>query len=475
MVGEPQTARAQGAPAAVGEGHGIVLAVVTLSSFFVPFMSSATNVALPQIARELDLSAPVLPWVNTSFMLASALLLLPLGRLVDLKGRRRLFVRGLALFSVVTGLVAFAPSAGWLLGLRAVQGAVGALPLAASMPLLVATFPPARRGRAIGINVAGVYTGLSLGPVIGGLLTQGLGWRSIFGLTAALMLAVPILAALRLPADRAPEGRGRFDVLGSLLYGAGLCSLMLGLGRMPSTLGAALVVAGLAGFAAFGIWELRCPSPLLDVRLMGRNRVFLFSNLAALVNYCATAAVGFLLALWLQHVKGLEPRQAGLVLVVQPALMALLSGPAGRLSDRIAPRLLASAGMGLTMVGLVLLSTLGAATPMWVVLVALAVLGVAFALFSSPNTNAVMGSVEKRYLGIASATLGTMRGLGQMLSLAITGLLFALFIGRVQVGAANLGELLQALRVAFGVFAALCFAGIFASLARGGDKAAERR
>ena len=450
----------------------MVLAVVTLSSFFVPFMSSATNVALPQIAEELGLSAPILPWVNTSFMLATAVLLLPLGRLVDLQGRRRLFVWGLACFAVVTGLVALAPSRGWLLGLRALQGAVGALPLAASMPLLVATIPPARRGRAIGINIAGVYTGLSLGPVIGGLLTQSLGWRSIFGLTAGLMLIVPIVAALRLPPDRAPEGAGRFDRVGSLLYGAAVCALMLGLARLPSGLGAALVAAGLAGFGAFGAWELRCASPLLDVRLMAGNRVFLFSNVAALVNYCATAAVGFLLALWLQHVKGLGPRDAGLVLMVQPVLMALLSGPAGRLSDRVSPRLLASAGMGLTMAGLLVLVGLGAETPMWTVVVALAVLGVAFALFSSPNTNAVMGAVEKRHLGIASATLGTMRGLGQMLSLAISGLLFALFIGQERVGSANLPELLRAVRVAFGVFAALCFVGIFASLARGSGKPA---
>jgi len=445
----------------------VVLAVVATSSLLVPFLSAATNVALPVMGRELGLEAPVLPWVNTSYMLAAAALLLPLGRFVDLRGRRAPFVWGMLALAVVTAVVALAPSKGWLLGLRAAQGALGAIPLAASMPLLVAAWPPAKRGRALGVLVAGVYSGLSLGPVLGGFLTHALGWRSIFFLTAAAALAVGLIAAWRLPPDPPQRSEGRFDFAGSLLSATALCALMLGLARLPGTEGFVLLAASGAALAGFVVRELRATSPLLDLRLFARNRVFLLSNIAALVNYSATAAVGLLLSLYLQRLKGLDPRGAGLVLVVQPVIMALLSTPAGRLSERVEPRLLATVGMGLTAAGLALLAFLAPDTPTWVVVTALALLGVAFALFSSPNTNAVMNSVQRSQLGVASATLGTMRSLGQMLSLGLTGLLFALFVGDQRIEDAPVAGFLHALRVAFALFAVLCFLGAFASRARG--------
>ncbi len=445
----------------------IVLAVVTASSFFVPFMSAATNVALPQIARELGIKAPLLPWVNTSYMLATAALLLPLGRVADLRSRRNLFVFGLIGFALVTAVVAFARSQGFLLAIRLLQGAVGAVPLAVSMPLLIATWPPAQRGRAVGVNIAGVYTGLSLGPVLGGLLTQAFGWRSIFWLTSAMALAIGLVAAAHLPADRRDRNLEKLDLFGSFLSALALCAMMVGLSRLPHLDGIGLLLLSVAALLGFALFELRVKSPLFDVRLFAGNRVFLFSNLAALINYSATAGVGFLLSLYLQRVKGLDPRGTGLVLVVQPAIMALLSAPAGKLSERIEPRRLATAGMALTTLGLLVLTFLDAKTSMWVVLVGLAVLGVAFALFSSPNTNAVMSSVDKRRLGVASATLGTMRGVGQMLSLGLCGLLFSVLIGYVPMPDVPIEDFVRVMRTAFGVFAALCFCGIFASCARG--------
>jgi MFS family permease len=228
-----------------------------------------------------------------------------------------------------------------------------------------------------------------------------------------------------------------------------------------------LAAAGLAGLAAFIRWEGRVEHPVLDVNLFRGNPVFAFSNLAALVNYMATAGVGFLLSLFLQYIKGLPPRQAGLVLLCQPVVMALGSPLAGRLSDRVEPRVLASLGMALTAAGLVLLTFLGAATPLAAIVLVLLLLGAGFALFSSPNTNAVMSAVEKRYYGVASGTLGTMRLTGQMLSMAIVLLLFALHLGQAPITPDRFPQFLLSCRMAFGIFALLCFSGIFASLARG--------
>lgn len=227
------------------------------------------------------------------------------------------------------------------------------------------------------------------------------------------------------------------------------------------------MLAGILGIWLFVKQELRTEYPVLNIRLLRDNKVFTFSNAAALVNYSATSAVGFLLSVYLQSVKSLTPQQAGLVLISQPIVMAVFSPFAGRLSDRVEPRIVASAGMALTMLGLVFFIFMGEGTPVFLIAANLVLLGFGFALFSSPNTNAVMGSVEKKFYGVASATLGTMRLTGQMLSMGVTMMVFAVFIGRVRITPAQGRLFISSSRMLFFIFAVLCFAGIFASLARG--------
>jgi MFS family permease len=221
------------------------------------------------------------------------------------------------------------------------------------------------------------------------------------------------------------------------------------------------------GLLLFVGWEARAANPVLHVGLFRNNAAFTFSNLAALINYSATSASGFLLSLYLQHIKGLSPQEAGLILIAQPAVMALLSPLAGRLSDRIASRTLASAGMTLTTLALVPFIFLNAETPFWAIILYLVILGCGFGLFSSPNVNAIMSAVERRSYGVASATLGTMRLIGQTLSMGIATLIFALYLGQAAITPEVYPQFLASLKPAFAVFAALCFAGVFASLARG--------
>jgi MFS family permease len=264
------------------------------------------------------------------------------------------------------------------------------------------------------------------------------------------------------------EARGEsFDLAGSIVYALSLVALMVGISRLPATLGAGLIAAGVAGLAVFAAWELRVEIPVLNIRLLTTNRVFAFSNLAALINYSATSAVAFLLSLYLQYIKALTPQQAGLVLIAQPIVQATFSPVSGRLSDRLEPRIVATAGMALTAVGLALMILVGPDTPLWAIVFRLLLLGLGFALFSSPNMNAIMGSVSKRFYGVASGTLGTMRLMGQMLSQGVAMLLFALFIGRVEITPPSYSLFLTSMRAAFSVFTVLCVAGIFASLVRG--------
>jgi MFS family permease len=393
--------------------------------------------------------------------------LVPFGRLADLVGRKRIFALGLSLDIAGATIGALAPSAFLLILARAVQGLGGAMIFSTGVAILTSVYPPGVRGHALGLNTAAVYTGLSLGPVLGGFIVHAWGWRSVFLVTVPVAATALILTIFRLKGEWADARGEGFDLSGSVIFGASLVSLMYGFSRLPSTPGVILTAAGVLALAGFVVFEMRISAPLLDLRLFRHNRIFAFSNLAALFNYSATAAVAFLMSLYLQYIKGLPPQKAGLVLVAQPIIMAVTSPFAGRLSDRTEPRLIASLGMALSAAGLLLFSFLGPATSFGFIIGSLICLGLGFGLFSSPNTNAVMCSVGKRHLGIASASLGTMRLTGQMLSAGTAMMIFALVMGRAPIEPAVYPLFLRSVHIAFLFFAALCVAGVFASLARG--------
>ncbi len=444
--------------------------VAGLSSFLAPFMGSAVNIALPDIGRRFGADPVILGWVATAYLLAAAVFLLPFGRLADIHGRKKIFIIGISIYTLSSLLTALAPSILALIGFRVLQGFGAALIFGTAIAILTSVFPPGERGKALGINTAAVYLGLSLGPVLGGWLTQEFGWRSIFLFNIPLGLVIIVIVLWRL-GDEWAESKGEsFDFGGSVLYGLALVGIMLGFSRLPQLLGVCLLIGGLALVGGFVGWENRVASPVLNLGIFRLNRVFAFSNLAALVNYSATFAVGFFVSLYLQYVKGMNPQHAGFILISQPAVMALFSPLAGRASDKIEPRVVASIGMALSSIGLLLLAFLRATSALAFVVGSLALLGFGFALFSSPNTNAVMSSVEKKFYGVASATLGTMRLVGQMFSMGVAMMIFAVLVGRVQITPANQADFLRAIKTGFTIFAVLCFLGVFASLARGNRK-----
>lgn len=446
---------------------GYVLIAATLGAFITPFMGSSINIALPSIGKELEMDAVLLGWVATSYLIAAAMFLVPFGRIADIYGRKRIFTYGILLFTSSSLLCALSTSATMLISFRVLQGIGGAMIFGTGVAMLTSVFPLGERGRALGINVAAVYLGLSLGPFVGGFLTQHLGWRSIFIANVPLGLIVIALILWKLKGDWATAKGERFDLPGSLIYSLMLVAIMYGFSLLPAMAGGWLILAGVLALVAFVWWEMRVQSPVLNIGLFRNNAVFAFSNLAALINYSATFAVAFLLSLYLQYIKGFSPQYAGVILISQPVVQAVFSPIAGRLSDRIEPRILASAGMALTVVGLSMFTFLSADTSLAFIIGGLVLLGFGLALFSSPNTNAVMSSVENRSYGVASATLATMRQVGMMLSMGVAMLLFAVYIGRVQITPEYHELFLRSVKVAFIIFACFCFGGIFASLARG--------
>ena len=446
---------------------GVVMLVAGMSSFLTPFTSSSVNIALPSINRELAMSAVSLSWVATAYLLAAAMFLVPFGRIADIQGRKRVFLYGMAIDASASILCTLPKSGVWLIAFRAMQGLGGAMIFGTGVAILTSVFPPRERGRALGINVAAVYTGLSAGPLVGGFLTERLGWRSIFFLNALLGLIVVATVLWKLKGEWVGAKGEKFDVAGTIIYSLSLVAVMSGFSELPSPLAFVLLLTGAVGLGLFTVWEARIQYPIFNVNLFKDNRVFRFSNLAALANYSSTFAVAFMLSLYLQYIKNFTAEHAGLILVAQPVIMIVCSPIAGSLSDRIEPGVIASTGMALTTLALVLLTFLGSASSLLFIMISLIVLGMGFGFFSSPNTNAVMSSVEKKFYGVASGVIGTMRVTGQMLSMGVSLLLFALYIGGKQITPEYYPVFLKCMKIAFMISASLCFLGIFASIARG--------
>ena len=445
-----------------------VLLVTTVGSFLVPFMSSSVNVALPAIGKEFAMDAILLGWVTTSFLLAIAVFLIPFGRIADIYGRKRIFLYGFVIYTFASLLAAISRSPFLLILSRSIQGAGASMTISTMLSILMSSFPAEERGKVLGINVAAVYAGLSFGPFLGGVLTHTFGWRSIFLINIPLGIPILFLTFWKIKGDWTEAKGEAFDFLGSILSSFTLVTVMYGFSRLPGVDGGLLILVGVLGFVGFVKWEMRAKCPIFEIGLFRKNKAFAFSNLAAWINYGATFAITFLLSLYLQLIKGLNPREAGLILVCQPVVQAVFSPFAGRLSDRMQPRIVASIGMGVTTVGLFLFIFLSEKTQAPLIVANLILLGFGFALFSSPNTNAVMSSVDKKLYGVASGILGTMRSTGMMFSMGITMLVFSVYIGRTQITPPYYPFFLKGVRVLFIVFAALSFVGIFASLAKGG-------
>ncbi len=421
-------------------------------------------------------------WIPTAYLVSLAVLLLTIGRLSDIKGRKNIFIIGFGIFVLGSLLCSLAQDGTQLIAFRVLQGVGAACTAATATAITTDTFPPKERGKALGINAMAVYIGLSLGPALGGLLTGIAGWRSIF------LINIPIGVAVMLLAWRFVKDTGdihkdeRLDIPGVLLFSVGLTSLLitLTLGEQYGwgSLGIiGLIVLAVVTLFLFVIVEKRKGrSAMLDLSMVTGNRLFAAANISALLNYAAYFSVAFMLSYYMQEILGYSIMYTGLVLLIMPLAMAVLSPVAGWMSDRIGSRFLASAGMAMIALGLLYMSALTASSSAVYIGVGLLLMGVGMGLFSSPNTSAVMGSVDRSRLGVASGTLSTMRFIGQAGSLAIMGAIIASvagpdFITSLSVGSVNpdvsSASYIQGMSAVFLVGAFIAAVGTVTSLARG--------
>lgn len=436
-----------------------------ITSFIGPFSGAGINVAIPELAAEFSATAGELSWTVFGFLLGSAMFILPAGKLSDIYGYRRVYNIGLWLFAITIILGGLSPSVYFLNSIRFVQGCIMSLIYGPGMALLVSSQPSHKRGQIIGYSAAATYSGLSLGPVICGILCEFIGWRSIFFLTGGVLhCSIALIRGIK--QDWYGDRTAQIDFKGSLCYLTAAPLLLCGLSEIAQDYRGYVLLAG--GLLALGIFtwiEYHAKYPCLDIRLFKGNLVFIFSNLASMLHYSSTFALSFLMSLYLQVILGFSASLAGLIILFQPVVMAILSPQAGALSDKVAPGKVASIGMAITASGLWGMSFLTPDTPIWIVALLLMWIGLGFAMFSSPNNNAIMGSVEAKYYGTASSMLATMRLFGQSASMALVTMIMAVSQVHSLSGSDNV-QLMGAIQTAFMIFGSISILGIVMSLVR---------
>jgi len=444
-----------------------ILFVVCLAHFLMPFMMSAVGIALPAIGKEFSASAMQLGLIETSYVLSASIFLLTMGRFGDIHGRSKVFQGGLLVFATAGGAISLAPSIEIIIFLRFLQGMGGAMVMATTMAMVVVAFPSSERGKALGIAIASVYAGISCGPLIGGFLVETLGWRSIFYMVPPLGGLAFAITRMKIKSDQAEAQGEPFDWYGAAIYALSILSLVCGVANLSRGWWAwGLFLIANIGLILFVRFEARTSYPLLNVHLLRENRIFALSNLAALFNYAGTFGVTFFLSLYLQYVKGMGPQQAGTMLIVQPIMQTLFSPFCGKISDQLPAAWVATCGMAFCAIGLAIAASLTAQSSLLMVLLLLIFLGIGFALFSSPNVSLVMGSVEPRYLGIASGLNASMRTLGMLSSMMIITLTFSYLMQGQPISTDTQPAFLSSMRIALLIFSALCMIGIGCSYGR---------
>jgi EmrB/QacA subfamily drug resistance transporter len=446
------------------------LFILCTAAFLVPFTGSAINLALPDISVRFSLNAVTLTWISTSYLISTAIFQVPFARIADLVGRKRIFLLGIVLFTLSSCFCGLATSGAMLIAFRALAGLGSAMLFSTNIAILTSVFPANKRGFALGINTVVVYLSLASGPFFGGMLTHYFGWQSLFYGCALMGLLVITLLFPFLKGEWIEAKGEKFDWCGSFIYAVALFGVVYGFTRLTNVVGIVCLCISILGFILFAKHENRHSFPVFNLNIFKKNKVFIFSSLAALINYSATFAISFMLSLYLQYIRGYDAHTAGTVLISQALVQAFFSYFAGKYSDRYSPFKLATSGMSIIVAGICGLIFLSDTTPIAYLIVLLILLGVGFGVFSSPNMNIIMSSVDKKQYGQASATAGTARLVGQTLSMSIATVVIYTQVGREKIVPELYPRFLNSMHITFAIFVFICLIGVYASTVSGKNK-----
>ena len=447
----------------------LILVATSLGVLMSPLLASMLILALPNIGADFLVSARDLGWMSTAYILANAVCLVPGAWFVDKIGYKKSFIAGTIIVAVTCLLSVFASSYVSLLTWRVLSGVGVSLLMITSLAILTRIFPKEKRGFVIGINTTMVYVGLTLGPFLGGILTETLGWHSIFLIMAPVVLLSGIMLALCMKTEFTLPVK-KFDGIGALLYAVSMLALMYGLSTITDTGSIFLAGFGLILFAVFVWYEQRRENPILHIRLFFENKRFARSSYAALLNYAAVYAVTYMVSLYLQSIGQLNAAEAGMIMLFQPLIQVVATPVAGKISDKIDAKYLVTAGMILTIVGLLILSGLGLSMTnvAGYIMITQVFIGLGAALFSAPNTSTIMGSVAPAEYSMASSVVSVVRQVGMLISMAVCMAAISLFVGSTDMlGPSMYEEFVEALRVSMLISSGLAVIGVFFSWFRG--------
>ncbi|MBR0057923.1 MAG: MFS transporter [Methanobrevibacter sp.] len=445
------------------EKKNLILLICTVLSFFTVFAVNAVMVVVPSIASEFHMSNIVQNWIIIIFLLVVAVLSIPAGQISGKFGLKKVTILSIILFIIISIVTVMVKSSWQFLACRFILGISLSFINVTSMAMVVSAFAPEERGKALGINITGVYIGLSLSPVLGGILNYNLGWRSVVLFGVPFLFVILALLLTKIDDEWITFENVPLDIKGYFAYGIGMVLFMYGFTILNTLSGVILTILGIIILIVFGVIELKQTHPSFDVRFF-KNRKFLSSNFASLSAYLATFAVTTILNYHLQYIKGFDSQSAGMILLVAPLCQVVLAPIAGRLSDKFVPQILAAIGMALGTISLFLFSFLGSETPLEFLIVSMIIYGIGFGLFSPPNTNVIMSSVPPKDTSVASAAVATMRTVGQAMSMGILTLVFAFVMGDVPIVEQYYPLLISSCQMTCLVCVVLCIASVFASL-----------
>lgn len=436
-----------------------VLLVSILVSFLVPYISSSVNIALPDIGKTFALNSILLGWIPSLYLLFNGILLIPFGKIADIYGKKKIITYGIIVFTLASLMSAIAPSSTILFISRILQGIAAAMIFANVYSLIASVFPKHEKGRALSLSVGTAYIGLSIGPVLGGFLTTYFGWQSIFYFAVPFGI-ISIIAILKLKGEWLEAQEDKFSLSSTIVFALSIIGIMYGFSEITTNLGIISLILGSLG-TIFFIWlQAKVENPLIHPQVLF-DRVYIINNLTSLVNYGPGIFTIFLLTLYLQNIRGLSPDQTGLILCVQSVFIAIFSLLVGRMLDYIRPRYIAAIGMALTAVGLTIFLFIEQNTSFELIILALAIIGSGYGLSASSSTQISVEYIDNKFYGVSTATLNTMRVVGQMMGMAVTLAVLNILIGQAHLNSSNFALFIQGCKIPFLIFAILCYVSIY--------------
>ncbi len=408
------------------------LIIICMGSIIGPLGMASVNIAIPDLATDLQANAKMVSWLPTIFILSSVIFMLPAGKLADNYGRKRIYAYGLGLNAFSSLMCGVGADIEWVLFWRFIQGGASAMIFGTGVAIITSVTPTHKRGAALGIAAACIYIGLTIAPAVGGWLTELWGWRAVFFFQVPIVLALLLLIKLRLAGEWKNDEKTKYDWWGTLIFAVFASALVYGLSILPSLLG--LILLGISAFslALFIVHQSRSRRPLIRVQMFRESRVFSMSLTTSLLMYSSNFPLVFLMSLYLQYIKGFSPSHAGLIILLQALSMAIIAPFSGKLADKFEPRIISTLGCGIVACGLLVLSLMNLHTSATYIGCSLLLIGLGFGLFSTPNNNAIMGATHRHEVGVASASMNLARTIGNLMGMSLVNLMVHFYLEDAQ-------------------------------------------